>query len=400
MIPMKGKFFCLFAAAFLFLFSSLMPPLHARAGCKASIRPILQESLPAFSDDLEYEGLDNALSKTISWLRKFPLGKKIKIGTDRFAAAALAAGYERFAAFIATRPDRHALAKYIGEYGRVYAPIIDKDPADVLFTGYFEPMLEGSHVRTNRFCYPVYARPDDLAVLNRPGIKGKRIIGRYAGKKLVAYYSRREITSKNVLDDRARVLAWVDDPVALFFLHVQGSGRIRFPGGASVFLHYDITNGLPYKSIGAYLVRKGKIPKDKISMQAIYDYLKAHPEEIDDVLDYNPRYVFFRIAPPGVFGSLGIPLTPGRSVALDSMAAPRGLLLFISSKKPVCNKDAEIVSWTPFSRFALNQDTGSAIRGLCRADIFWGSGEYARLAAGYMKEAGKLYFIVFDDALP
>ncbi|NOY69580.1 MAG: transglycosylase [Deltaproteobacteria bacterium] len=400
MSRLTGRCFCLFALLLFLSGFTGLPASGAQPGCGAEIKRLSSSDYPVFSDDLDYKRLDTALAGSIGYLKNLPQGKKIKVGPDWYLPSVLAAGFERFSDFITTRPESRAVAGYVAAHGRVYTAFLRSKQADVLFTGYFEPELAGSRTRTSRFCLPVYSRPDDLVILdqsrNSRGLNKKKIIGRYSGKLFAPYYDRQQITSENAIYDHARVIAWVADPVALFFLHVQGSGRVRFADGASINVHYDISNGLPYKSIGAYLIRKGKIPKAKMSMQAIYEYLAAHPKEIDETLNYNPRYIFFRTAPAGVTGSIGVPLTPGRSVALDSHAAPAGVLLFISAKKPVCDASFNVVSWTPFSRFTLNQDTGSAIKGLCRADIFWGSGDYARVAAGHMKERGRLYYIVFD----
>ena len=189
-------------------------------------------------------------------------------------------------------------------------------------------------------------------------------------------------------------IAWLKDPVDVTFLHIQGSGRLRLPDGTETAVGYQASNGHPYRSIGRYMLENRFLSREEMSMQSIRRYLAEHPEIIQEVLNHNPSYVFFRILENGPFGNINVPLTPGRSLALDSSLFPKGALCFISCKKPVINNNGKITGWTDFSRFVLNQDTGGAIKGSGRADLFWGSGTYAELAAGHMKHEGKLYVLI------
>jgi membrane-bound lytic murein transglycosylase A len=264
----------------------------------------------------------------------------------------------------------------------------------VLFTGYYEPLLLGCPRRTGRFQYPVYARPDDLVVVDTGTGAKNGGIGRYAGSTLVPYYTREQITAMEPSEFKADVIAWVDDPVALFFLHVQGSGKIRLENNDIINVHYLISNGHPYKSIGKYLIDRNKLSKETVSMQSIREYLNAHPAGADKIFNYNARYVFFETTAREPVGCYDIELTPGRSVALDRETSPAGALVFVEAQKPECGPSGKIDQWIKFSRFFLNQDTGSAIKGPGRADIFWGNGDYAELAAGYMQHPGRLYFLV------
>jgi len=202
----------------------------------------------------------------------------------------------------------------------------------------------------------------------------------------------------------ASVITWVNDPVALFFLQIQGSGKIRLEDGChekvrTINVHYNISNGHPYKSIGKYLIDNKKLSKETVSMQSIREYLNTHPDEVDDIFNYNPRYIFFEIVEKGPVGCFNLELIPGRSVALDRQIAPAGALVFTQTEKPEVNTAGKIQTWVRFSRFLLNQDTGSAIKGPGRADIFWGNGPYAELAAGYMKHPGQVYYLVLKPGL-
>ena len=229
---------------------------------------------------------------------------------------------------------------------------------------------------------------------------GEKIVGRFAQQTIVPYYDRREIEQEGVLEGKTEVLAWVNDPVDLFFLQIQGSGRIVLNSGQSLNVHYHETNGQPYRSIGKLLIEQEKIPKSEMSMQKIREYLRDHPEEVDDILNYNPSYIFFKTEEDGPLGFLEVKLTPGRSIAVDRRLFPLPALAFIKTQKPIIDGSGQITRWVDFSRFVVSQDTGGAIRGPGRSDLFWGNGMYAEIAAGHMQHKGNLYFLVLKpDAL-
>ncbi|MGM0453828.1 MAG: murein transglycosylase A [Thermodesulfobacteriota bacterium] len=376
----------------------LMAAGTSAAAADAAMRRLPKKNWPALTDDLALDRLAQAVSASAAYYRRLPEKKTFAFGPDAYSAADLAAGLQRLHALLETDPDLSKLRSFLSENAVFYVHKAGSQPVDVLFTGYFEPLLEGRRSRTERFCHPVYRRPGDLVVVDLsefPEVSvQKTIIGRRTEAGLVPYFDRQTIADTDVMADRAEPIAWVADPVALFFLHVQGSGQIRLKDGQMLNVGYDITNGRPYKSIGKYLIDQGKISVEEMSMQAIADYIDAHPGEMREIFDTNPRYVFFKTRPHRSVGCIGQVLTPGRSVALDQSIAPSGSLLYLQAKKPVCDDDGKIAQWVDFSRFAANQDTGSAIRGPGRADIFWGSGGYAQTAAGYMKHRGRLYFVV------
>jgi membrane-bound lytic murein transglycosylase A len=263
-----------------------------------------------------------------------------------------------------------------------------------LFTGYHEPLLFGSRTRTARFRYPLYRRPDDLvevdAMTSTAG--GGKQFGRLANGQVAPYFSREDIDAKGVLNGKRYELLWVDDPVSLFFLHIQGSGQVMLPDGSRVRVGYAASNGRPYRSIGKVLLEQGKLGPGEATTQAIRRYLQAHPDEQNALLFANPRYIFFQfVSTEGPRGSLGVPLTPGRSVATDPSLYPAGALSFIRTKKPTVDAGGQ-VSWKAFSRFVLLQDTGAAITGWRRADLFWGAD--AEGEAGLMAQEGEMYLIV------
>ena len=191
----------------------------------------------------------------------------------------------------------------------------------------------------------------------------------------------------------------VDDRIDLFFLHIQGSGKLYMDNGDSLNVHYNSPNGRPYRSIGKLLIDSGAIAREEMSMQAIKKYLRENPDTVDDILNANPSYVFFNTEKEGPIGSIGVQLTPGRSIATDRRIFPKAALAFIQTRKPLVDGDGLISQWSRFNRFVVNQDTGGAIRGPGRADLFWGNGPYAELAAGYMQHPGMLYFLVLKPEL-
>ena len=264
-----------------------------------------------------------------------------------------------------------------------------------LVTGYYEPMLRGSRYPTNRYRYPLYGPPDDMLVVDLasiyPELKSLRLRGRLQGNKVVPYWNRAEIEA-GAAPVRGKEVLWVDDPVELFFLQVQGSGRVRLENGEIVRVGYADQNGHPYRSIGKWLVEKGEITLDKASMQGIKDWGRRNPERLPELLNANPSYVFFRELPSsggGPLGALGVPLTNERSIAVDPRGVPLGAPVWLATTRPNARE--------VLNRLVLAQDTGSAIRGNVRADFFWGYGEEAGKLAGAMKQKGRMWLLLPRD---
>lgn len=265
-----------------------------------------------------------------------------------------------------------------------------------LVTGYYEPLLRGSRVRAKGYEQPVRGVPDDLLTIDLgnvfPELKDKRVRGRLEGKKILPYWSRAEIVARG---DKvpARTLLYVDDPIELFFLQVQGSGRVGLPDGTTVRLNYADQNGYPYQSIGRVLVDRGELKLEEASMQGIQAWARANPGRLDELLNSNPSYVFFREAPNsagGPVGALGVPLSAERSIAVDPRSVPLGVPVFLATTRPNSTK--------PLNRLMLAQDTGSAIKGAVRADFFWGFGKEAGEQAGRMKQAGRMWVLLPPEA--
>ena len=353
---------------------------------------------PYFSDDLAYDGIKEGLLQSIAYLKKIPPERMFEFGEDRYSALHMVQSMERFLDFLSSRPSAEALNRFISENYLVYQSRGRTDEREVLFTGYYQPILRGTRARQSSYRYPVHSLPKDLLNIDlslfSEKFSGEKIVGKLSGNTVIPYDERREIVDNPGFENRAPPIAWVDDPVALFFLHIQGSGKIVFENGASIQVNYHGQNGRPYRSIGKYLIDNGKIPQPEVSMQSIAAYLAAHPDEMPGVLNYNASYVFFTEAQSGPFGCIQTLLVPGRSIALDRKIFPLSALAFIEAKKPAIDKTGRITDWLNFSRFVLNQDTGGAIKGPGRADIYWGEGENAEITAGHLKHPGKLYFLI------
>ena len=261
-----------------------------------------------------------------------------------------------------------------------------------LITGYYEPLLRGSRIASSRYRYPVYSAPDDLFVVDLaelyPELRGLRLRGRIEGRRIVPYYDRGQIEQGRAAV-AGKEIVWVEDPVELFFLQVQGSGRIALESGETLRLGYAEHNGHPYRSIGRLLVERGEMPLQQASMQGIKAWARAHPGKVTELLNQNAAYVFFRELPgdlPGPLGALGVPLTAGRSVAVDPGYVPLGAPVYLATTWPLSER--------PLNRLMLAQDAGGAIRGPVRADFFWGFGAQAAREAGRMKQPLRMWVLL------
>ena len=296
-------------------------------------------------------------------------------------------------------PGRPASARQFFEsHFRPYRVTSADNAGSGLITGYYEPLLTGSRQRSNRFRYPLYAVPNDLVAVEladlHPDLKGQRLRGRLDGRRVVPYYSRAEIDSGSALRNTP-VLFWVDDPIDLFFLHVQGSGQIRLENGDRARVGFADQNGHPYRSIGGLLIERGELTLENASMQSIKAWARQHPERLAELLNHNARYVFFKELKgdlPGPIGALGVPLTAGRSLAIDPRHVPLGAPVFLDTTWPNSKQ--------PLQRLLMAQDTGGAIRGAGRGDYFWGFGAQAGAQAGRMRQAGRMWILAPNGTPP
>jgi len=266
------------------------------------------------------------------------------------------------------------------------------DSSSGVVTGYYEPLLHGSRTRTAVFKYPVYARPQDLVSVDLADVyadlKFRRLRGRIVDSKLVPYYDRAEIESAKA-PLKGLELAWVDNAVELFFLQIQGSGQIQFQNGSRIRLGYADQNGHPFRSLGGVLIRRGEIKPERASMQGIKAWAVRNPRKLQEFMNANPSYVFFKQIDgggSGPIGTLGVPLTAERSIAVDPRVIPLGVPVFLTTTFPGSNQ--------PLNRLVVAQDTGGAIAGAVRVDFFWGFGDDAGALAGRMKQRGEKWVLL------
>ena len=350
-------------------------------------------------DDFSKKSLFDAIGQSLLYLERIPPTTKFAYGSDIYTAREVIASMALFKRLLNTYPKRKRFIEKLERYFHLFASSANREKG-VLFTGYYEPIFKGSLTRTEEFYVPVYGLPDDLITLNlgkfRESLKERTAIVRIDKGKIVPYYSRKEIMQDRVIASRNLEIAWMRDPVDLFFLQIQGSGMLELPNGVRVKLSYAGANGRRYSSIGKLLLDRKKMELEEISMASIRKYLSDHPKERDDILFHNKSYTFLKLerkteAPRG---NINTPLTPLRSIASDPFVFPKGALGYIQTEVPRFDENGNMTGRQPISRFVLNQDTGGAIRGPGRVDLFWGNGALAEKSAGTMRSYGAIYFLI------
>ena len=366
------------------------------SGCMRAVPKVSVKSLQSFSpvvaadinftDDLDPASLELAIERSINYYENAGRNKVYLIADRLIGAQQLKETLTAFRAILRRTDNAADLSKKIAAGFNVYRIARTGDSNHSLFTGYYEPLLEGSLKRTEKYKYPLYRVPPDL-------IKNENNVGRMKDGKFIPYYSRREIDVDGVLQGKNLELVWVADPVELYSLHIQGSGKIKLEDETLLTVGYAQTNGRPFRSITKFMLEGGKIKSSEASYRHVF--LKGKEEkEMYDILSYNERYTFFRFLDKEPVGSLGEPVTPGRSIATDPDFFPEGALAFIRLRKPVFDTEGNVKERVSFSRFVLNQDKGSAIEGPGRVDLFCGFGTKAEYTAGTLKEKGELYLLL------
>ena len=306
------------------------------------------------------------------------------------------------AALLSTSNDDAAARAFFERHFTPYSVSAPDGRDTGLVTGYYEPLLRGSRHRDDRYRYPLYAPPDDLLRVELfdlfPELEGKRVRGRLDGRRVVPYWTRADIEAGRA-PLAGKELVWVDDAIDAFFLHIQGSGRVTLKEGDIMRIGYADQNGQPVQSIGRLLVERGELTLASASMQTIKQWGRDHPDKLPSLLAENPSYVFFREVVPdpkaaidGPIGSLGVPLLAQRTIAVDPRAIPLGTPVYLATTYPLSEK--------PLARLVMAQDTGGAIKGALRADLFWGFGESAGEQAGRMRQQGKMWLLWPKGARP
>ncbi len=377
-------------------------PIHGHAQESSLLTP-QQNQIPPFRDDLDSKSLVTAATRHLHYLRRLPSDIVIRLGKELYSRDCLLESMETFLDILKQNPSPaefdHALRENFILYqanGRHTGRSQGKK-GEMLITGYYEPLVEGSLTRKAPFIHPLYTPPDSLLTYRNPD--GKKTAGRQdRDGEMIPFWTRAEIEEGNLL--AGGELVYLQDPVDAFFLHIQGSGKIRLQDGSLRSVQFAATNGREYKSIGKLLVDEKKMTREEATMPTIRHYLEQNRDDQKRILHYNPRFVFFQWnkKKESPTGSLGLPLTAGRSIAVDPATLPTGVMAYLVSQKPVLDQEGQFLRWESMQRFVLPQDTGAAIKGAGRADLFWGNGHYAEIAAGNMKEKGQLYFLIKKNA--
>jgi len=378
-------------------FAALLLTIVYLASCAVPLAP-MRPAPPAplaVSDDLDADSLRTAIRHSLAYLQRLPPDRVVGEQPRRLTAKDLVDSLQAFEKLLTDWHCPVCLNREIGARFELVPSSADAESAEVLFTGYYQPVIDGSLVPTEVYRFPLYGKPADLATA--PGEDGENNSGRIEQGKLLPYYSRQQIDELGALKGRGLEIAWVKDPIEVFFLHIQGSGIIRLPDGAELSVGYAAQNGWPYRSIGRLLIDNGQIAKEEMSMQRLRRYLDDNPHQQSEIFAYNESYVFFRVNPVGPLGSLEVPVTAGRSIATDSRIFPKSALALMQTEIPIIDAVGQLAGWRPVTRFVLNQDTGGAIRGFRRADYYFGTGAAAGDMAGYMNRPGKLYFLMLKN---
>lgn len=362
-----------------------------------ALKPVFN-SYPVFRDDMGFKFLALAIRRNISYLSRLNPRKTFYYGPHQFTVKEVLQSQRAFLDLISQKLTADQLNAEIRRQFRIYRASGHAGDNKVLFTAYHDPLFDASLTPDDIFRYPLYRKPNDLFRLNLSlfdkKLKGESIVVKIRNNNVSPYFTRHQIDTDKVLQNQELEIAWLKDPIDIYLLHIEGSGRLRLPDGETISVSYQASNGRPYRSFGRYLLENGLLAPEELSVKNIRRYLSEHPKILRTVLNHNESYIFFQIVEQGPLGNINVPLTIGRSLALDAKLFPKGALAFISCSKPSVNSRGKVTGWTAFSRFVLNQDSGSAIKGAGRADLFFGRGSYAETAAWNLKHYGEMYVLM------
>ncbi|MDH3998659.1 MAG: murein transglycosylase A [Desulfuromonadales bacterium] len=349
-------------------------PTHVPTVPAPLLTPVVWEALPGWQKDELTPAFDAFLQSCVA-LRRRPQWRDVCESASAFES-----------------PSETTLRDFFESAFTPHQVLLEDGSADGLLTGYYVPDLKGSRQASSDYPYPLYQRPDDLLTIDLsdvyPELGNYRLRGRLEGNRVVPYWDRGVIDGAK-LPLSGRELFWVADPVELFYLHIQGSGSILFDDGTRAMVNYADQNGHPFRSISHYLEQQKIMPRSQMSMRNIRDWVKKNPERSGEILSQNPSYIFFRELEEGTQsppGALGVPLTPERTLAVDSRYIPLGAPVFIESH----NKHSDI--W--LRRLMMAQDRGGAIKGRVRGDFFWGLGDVAGALAGQTHQPVKFWLLL------
>ena len=365
--------------------------------------PATLADLKGFADDLDRASLEKAIMNQLQAMFEQELSTPVRLGAFTLTRGRLVETLEAFLEILQRDLPFEEFNKKISEEFVLYRVGKGKgENKKMLFTGYYRPVIQASPVRTSLYRYPIYQMPEQglRQVKYKNGIQ---LIGTHTGIKQIREsssekpwrrFTREKIDREGALQGQGLEVAWLKDDLERFFLHIQGSGMLEFPDGSRQGVGYQGSNQYSYTGIGKLMIRDGVIDISQGSMQGIKKYFIDNPQDISKYLYQNKRYIFFTLSDDGPRGSGGGELVGGRSIATDKSIYPAGGLAFIRVKQPVLDENNKIVRWQPVSRFVVDQDTGSAIRGPGRADLFFGTGQKAGAKAGHYHERGEVYYLI------
>ena len=357
--------------------------------------------LKGFTDDMDSASLKRAINNQLAVMFEQDKASPVRLGNFTLTRGRLVETLQAFQKLLQKNLPQEEFNKKVSKEFLLYRVGKGKSKK-MLFTGYYRPVIPASPIPTPRYRFPIYQMPEkDLQMVKKQS--GIRLVGSKSGitkiRKIQSgknwrSLTREEIDIKGALDKHGLEVAWLENELERYFLHIQGSGVLEYPDGRRQGVRYQGSNKYSYNGIGKLMIRDGVITTSEGSMQGIKKYFAQNPQNIPKYLNQNKRYIFFTLSDEGAIGSGGGELVGGRSIATDKSIYPAGGLVFIKVRQPVLDSNYKIKSWKPISRFVIDQDTGSAIRGKARADLYFGTGKEAGAKAGRYHEKGEVYYLI------
>ena len=370
-------------------------------------RPLVRYLIRVEGDKIPSFTLQDTASLKTSFERekeflsqKIRSDQKLAFGQQKVSAELIKESAELFFKILEEARNPKELNQLIRKWFNIYLAAGQKDHGRVLFTGYYSPVYKASLRKRADYQYPLYLKPSDLKVAELgefdPQLKGEKIVYRIDKKRdeIVPYYARKQIVQEKMLEGKNLELVYLKDKIDRFYLMIEGSGKIMLEDGKSFWANYAASNGRPYTSLGKLLQEDGKLSAGELTMQGIKEYFAHHAHEIDHYLNQNQRFIFHRKEEDGPYGARGIKLTPLRSLAVDKSIFPMGALAYIQYQGPRLNKVGNVEGEAEYSHFVFCQDSGVAIKGPGRADLYFGEGDQALKRAERTKSLGRLYFLI------
>ncbi|MBI4249711.1 MAG: MltA domain-containing protein [Elusimicrobia bacterium] len=377
------------------------PAKPAEAPSGPYFTKLLPEQFPAFNDDLPKETLSRAIDRSLAYLKSASF-RLHQIGGASYSRDFLIESLEDFKRLWKSAPDEKSFLESLRRNFDVYQSTGSDNAGKVVFSSYYEPTLPARDKPDAKFKFPLYARPPDMVDIQlkdfNPKWEDEKIIGRVSGNKVSPYFTREEIDLDKALAGRNLELAWLSSNFDRLSLHIQGSGRLVFAGGVEKRAQFAATNNYPYRSVGLILIETGAMNRDEVTHERVRQYFEDHPEAGEWVIAKNKRYTFFEIKDiepdSEPLGTIRQQLTPGRSIAFDPQVAPLGILAFMETLIPSAAENGKLLGVIPAARFVVLQDTGGAIKGPGRVDLFAGHGPQAHTLATNLWYPGRLFLVI------